>query len=183
MEWTRLFDEKLRLINKQLYTIVEVSRIIAHHLTFSLSFSFILFLSLSRFFPCSRSRNGEAAWLQINLTLYKYVQCNVRHRRASLLHMYIYSTNSKRNLGRLLARSFARNSGGRGGIPCESCSSFVKHDARSPPISLPYPSSRKFQLAFFSLKKIVRSSFFSLSYSSNFFLKSKETEGREKLFG
>lgn len=115
MEWTRLFDEKLRLINKQLYTIVEASRIIAHHLTFSLFLSFILFFSLSRFFPCSRSRNGEAAWLQINLTLYKYVQCNVRHRRASLLHMYIYSTNSKRNLGRLLARSFVRNSGGRGG--------------------------------------------------------------------
>lgn len=113
VEWTRLFDEKLRLIDKQLYTIVEASRIIAHHLIFSLS----LFHSLSRFFPCSRSRNGEAAWLQINLTLYKYVQCNVRHRRASLLHMYIYSTNSKRNLGRLLARSFARNSGGRGGNP------------------------------------------------------------------
>lgn len=94
MKRTRLFDGKLRLIDEQLYTIVEASRIVARHLTFSLSLSlahsFTLSFSLSHFFPCSRSRNGEAAWLQINLSLYKYVQCNVRDRRASLLCIYIY---------------------------------------------------------------------------------------------
>lgn len=42
VEWTRLFDEKLRLIDKQLYTIVEASRIIiiSHSLSLSLSFIF-----------------------------------------------------------------------------------------------------------------------------------------------
>lgn len=42
VEWTRLFDEKLCLIDKQLYTIVEASRIIiiSHSLSFILSPAF-----------------------------------------------------------------------------------------------------------------------------------------------
>lgn len=57
----------------------------------------------------------------------------------------------------LVARSrgiLGGREGRKGESPCESCSSFVKHDAR-PPISLPYPSSRKFQFAstFFFVEK------------------------------
>lgn len=47
MKRTRLFDGKLRLIDEQLYTIVEASRIVARYLTFSLSRSLTHSLSLS----------------------------------------------------------------------------------------------------------------------------------------